>query len=109
MIVKIDMCQIVDRYSLHSVFAEAFGFPEWYGRNMNAWIDCMSSLDYPDDELSEVKCQVGNIVVLQLENADAFAARAPELFQELIDCVALVNWRRIERSESAILALSYYK
>jgi hypothetical protein len=96
MIVNLNTHQVIDWESFHSVFAEAFGFPNWYGGNMNAWIDCMSSLDYPEDELSEVKCQVGDVVVLQLEHADTFAATAPEVFQELLDCTAFVNWRRIE-------------
>jgi RNAse (barnase) inhibitor barstar len=29
--------------SFHEAFASALGFPSWYGRNMDAWIDCMSS------------------------------------------------------------------
>ncbi|MDZ4753789.1 MAG: barstar family protein [Phycisphaerae bacterium] len=29
-------------------FAETFGFPGFYGRNMNAWNDCMTFLDGPD-------------------------------------------------------------
>jgi hypothetical protein len=28
-------------------WASAFGFPEWYGYNRDAWIDCMRSLDVP--------------------------------------------------------------
>ena len=109
MVVKIDTRQITDWDSFDNVFTEAFGFPEWYGRNMNAWIDCMSSLDYPDDGLSEIKCQVGDVVVLQLEHADTFAARAPAIFQELLDCSASVNLGRVERGHQAILALSYHK
>ena len=31
-----------DWESFHTVSAEVFGFPEFYGRNMNAWIDCLS-------------------------------------------------------------------
>lgn len=49
MIVRIDARRIVDLDSFHDVFAEAFGFFGGYGRNMDAWIDCMSSLDDPDD------------------------------------------------------------
>jgi RNAse (barnase) inhibitor barstar len=108
-VVKIDTRQITDWDSFDNVFAEVFGFPEWYGRNMDAWIDCMSSLDYPDDGLSEVKCPVGDVVVLHLEHADTLAARAPEIFQDLLDCAAAVNWRRIERGHKAVLALAYHK
>lgn len=34
--VKVDAAAIVDCPSFHSVFSEAFGFPDIYGRNMDA-------------------------------------------------------------------------
>ena len=36
---------ITDWESFHTVFAKEMGFPDFYGRNMDAWIDCMSYLD----------------------------------------------------------------
>ena len=44
-VVRMDCDRITDWESFHSLFAEVFGFPDFYGRNMNAWIDCMSYLD----------------------------------------------------------------
>ncbi len=44
-VVRLDCDRITDWESFHSLFAEVFGFPDFYGRNMNAWIDCMSYLD----------------------------------------------------------------
>ena len=77
---------------------------------MDAWIDCMSGLDDEVEvSLSKVTCPVGDTVVLHLEYAADFATREAHLFQELLDCSALVNWRRIERGDRAILALSYHK
>jgi len=46
-VVRVDCDRITDWESFHSVFADVFGFPNFYGRNMNAWIDCMSYLDEP--------------------------------------------------------------
>ena len=40
--VQIDGSAISDWNSFHDIFAAAFGFPAFYGRNMNAWIDCMT-------------------------------------------------------------------
>ena len=77
---------------------------------MDAWIDCMSDLDNQDGlRLSKMGCSVGEIVVLQLKYATDFAARQERLFQELLDCVSFVNWRRNEEGRMAILALSYCK
>lgn len=46
-VVKLDTRPITDWLTFHTVFAKSFGFPGFYGRNMNAWIDCMTSLDDP--------------------------------------------------------------
>ena len=43
--VRLETTKITDWASFHQVCYEAFGFFDGYGRNMNAWIDCMSSLD----------------------------------------------------------------
>jgi RNAse (barnase) inhibitor barstar len=53
-IVRIDTTKIRDWASFHEVFSEAFGFPDFYGRNMDAWIDCMTSLDDPAAGMSRI-------------------------------------------------------
>jgi len=42
---RIETKKITDWDSFYSVFAEAMCFPNFYGRNMNAWIDCMTYFD----------------------------------------------------------------
>jgi RNAse (barnase) inhibitor barstar len=108
-LVKIDTRRIVDWDTFHDVFAEEFGFPAFYGRNMNAWIDCMSSLDDPSDTMTEVHAPPGGVVVLELGHVDDFFRRCPELYAEIIDCAAFVNWRKIEGGQQAVLALSFYR
>jgi hypothetical protein len=107
LLVTLDTRRITDWESLHSVFAEVFGFPRFYGRNMNAWIDCMTRLDDPSAGMSTVSAPAGGVVVLQLDHADDFARRCPEQFTEIVDCAAFVNWRRSEAGQPAVLALSY--
>ena len=110
MIVSVDTSQITDRLSFHRFFVKAFGFFSGYGNNMDAWIDCMSGLDDRDEiRLSKLGCAAGEVVVLQLEYAADFAARQEQMFHELIDCVAFVNWRRIKQGEQALLVLAYHK
>lgn len=106
-IVEIETRHISDWETFHTVFAEIFGFPGFYGRNMDAWIDCMSSLDDPKAGLSVVTCTPGHVVTLQLKDALDFAERCPEQFESLVECVAYVNWRRLEGGEPTVLALSY--
>lgn len=75
---------------------------------MDAWIDCMSSLDDASDGLSEVTVSSGEVLVLTLENAGDFKLRCPELWQELLECVAFVNWRRMKQGQAAVLTISAY-
>ncbi|WP_454835628.1 barstar family protein [Pseudomonas lini] len=50
--VQVDANLITDWQTFHSVFAQKFGFPGFYGRNMDAWVDCLSYLDDPSAEMS---------------------------------------------------------
>ncbi|WP_299399607.1 barstar family protein [Pelagibius sp.] len=106
-VVRIDGRRIVDRESFHDVFAEAFGFPDFYGRNMDAWIDCLSSLGSSDDGLTQIRAPEGGVVALQLDHADALSARCPEVFEDLVNCSAPVNLRLLERGRSPVLALAF--
>jgi RNAse (barnase) inhibitor barstar len=79
--VTIDAARITDRGSFHDAFSVAFAFPGYYGRNMDAWIDCMS------DEIA------GNIILLDVTHAESFKTRLPDLFDALVKCSAFVNQR----------------
>jgi hypothetical protein len=108
-IVRIDGTKIHDWDTFHSAFAEALGFPDFYGRNMNAWIDCLSYADDPDAGMTDISVPKGGILTLQIDNVDEFAKCCPEQYSALIECAAFVNWRRLETGEPAVLALSFHK
>jgi hypothetical protein len=107
LVIIIDTARITDWKTFHAVFAEICGFPDFYGHNLNAWIDCMSSLDDPGAGMTSVHCDVGAVAALQLLHVDSFARRCPDQYAALVDCAAFVNWRRIEQGQSAVLALSF--
>ena len=103
-------CQfIADWSSFHEAFARVFGFPAFYGKNMSAWIDCMTSIDSPDDGMSDLPCVRGGVLTLELRNVVAFKKRCREQYEALIDGAAFVNWRRVEMGDPAVLALSFYR
>ena len=105
--VSIDCNKITDWASFHKEFARVFGFPDFYGRNMDAWIDCLTSLDAPEDGMCSVHCESGSVVTLELSNVTAFANRCPEQYNAVIQCSAFVNWRRLELGAPSVLALSF--
>lgn len=105
--VKINSDHIRDWDSFHREFNEVFGFPDFYGNNMDAWIDCMTCLDDPDAGLSKINVHSGEILVLELNNVESFKQRYSEQYDALISCVAFVNYRRIEQKREPILTFSF--
>lgn len=102
--VRVDGAKIKDWDTFFDEFSCAFGFPGFFGRNMDAWIDCMTRLD---EEFSAVHVEPGELVCLALDAAGEFKDRCPEQFQALVECAAFVNWRRLEIGEPAILVVSF--
>lgn len=105
-VIRINSNLIVNEETFHSVFSEAFGFPNFYGRNMNAWIDCMGYLDDPAAEMSSVHVAQGESLVLVIEDAASLKARCPHVYDNLIECSAFVNWRCIDANRAPLLALA---
>lgn len=105
-VVKIDAGEITDWKSFHAVFERDLGFPHFYGKNMNAWIDCMTSIDDPDSGMTSVTVGDDELAVLEISGARSFRERCREEYDALIECAAFVNYRRVEVGERAILALT---
>ncbi len=53
-IVRINTELISNWDSFHQIFKMTFGFPEFYGNNMNAWIDCMSYIDDKETGMTKI-------------------------------------------------------
>jgi hypothetical protein len=107
-VVKIDGSAIRDWETFHDVFAAALGFPGFYGRNLDAWIDCLTNADDGEAGLVAHPVPEGSVLTLQIENVDTLATRCPEQYNALVECAAFVNWRRLERGEGPVLALSFF-
>ncbi|MGO9753405.1 MAG: barstar family protein [Solirubrobacteraceae bacterium] len=83
-VVEVDLSQVSDWESFHNVFAQTLGFPDFYGRNMNAWIDCLTYAD-EDDRMRSVVVPAGDVLTPQLAGCRDLRARCPELYEALID------------------------
>jgi hypothetical protein len=104
-VVTIPSTQITDWDSFHSIFQATLGFPDFYGRNMNAWIDCMTYVDDPDGGMTKIFVGTGDLMALRIDDAPDFERRCPAQYQALIECTAFVNYRRIERGGEPVLTL----
>jgi len=94
--VRLETWRIVDRESFHDVCAATFGFPAFYGRNMDAWIDCMT---YLDDGMSRFDLPRGEVLTIEVMEFDDFESRLPAIAKDLLECAAFVNERRAEQGE----------
>jgi RNAse (barnase) inhibitor barstar len=66
-VVRVPLDRISDRESFHTVFAEVLGFPQWYGRNLDAWIDCLTWVDEPESGLTKVVVEPGDVLTLEVK------------------------------------------
>jgi RNAse (barnase) inhibitor barstar len=94
-VVRLNTKQITDWASFHQVCKEAFGFPEFYGANMNAWIDCLSYL-MENDGMTRFVLLKDEILNIKITDSENFKSRLPEIFEALVECITFVNNRYIE-------------
>ena len=102
--VRIKTEDIQDWPSFHEEFKEAMGFPDFYGMNMNAWIDCLTYLD-EGDGMSRFHLEAGEMLHIEIPDAAGFKSRQPEIFDVLVDCTACVNSRQVEIGKTPTLSL----
>ena len=59
--IQID-CKGLKEKDLHLVFKEKLGFPDFYGMNWNALIDCLSYLREPEAEMTKVSLEEDEVL-----------------------------------------------
>lgn len=79
--------------TFHSEFKKEMNFPDYYGANMDAWIDCV-------DELTD------KLTILQIENGKYLKEYKPELFNAILECGAFVNYRKVKVGEKPNLIIA---
>lgn len=90
---KINRAKLIDWKSFHSGFKKELNFPDYYGENLNAWIDCM-------DDVSEKP------VTLLIENVLVLKEKAPELLMAIFECSAFINYQKIQSEQNPNLIVA---
>jgi len=96
--------EIHDWDSFHDICARELGFPDFYGRNLNAFIDCLTYLDEADG-MSRFALAPGEVLELRVTDSAAFRRSAPEITAALIDSVIHVNRRYADRGKPELVRL----
>ena len=92
--VRLDTSRIVDHATFHDECMRVLGFPEFYGRNMDAWIDCLSCLREDTGGMTSVLLGASEVLELEVPDVEALGARAPAVVRDLVECAAFVNQSR---------------
>ncbi len=90
--IRINTDLITDWESFHDVFKITFGFPDFYGRNMDAWIDCMTDIDDNQTGMLRVSINKTDTLVIELINSNSFKERCLAFYFALNECAAFVNF-----------------
>ncbi|MFD2587566.1 barstar family protein [Croceitalea marina] len=90
---KIDGKKLTNWNSFHLEFKTELNFPDYYGANMNSWIDCI-------DDLTEQP------ILLQIENGNFLKENKPELLNAILESGAFVNYRKINQGQKPNLIIA---
>ncbi len=95
---------IQDWESFHNEFQTKLGFFEGYGRNMDAWIDCMSDMFTNGEYKSLTKFDLndGDTFTLVVRDSDQWKNQNPDTYTKFIDCLEFVIK---ERNTNIVLKL----
>lgn len=98
----LNFSQVNDLESMHLLLKEKFGFPDFYGKNVNALIDCWTSLRYPEHEMTKVSLSPEEILELKIVSLpmDSFI-----VLNHFLIAVQSVNQRYLDRGSKPVLSL----
>ena len=103
--VELNGALIADAAGFHAECKRAFGFPEFYGNSMDAWVDCLSYLR-DEENMTRFRLKPNEVLDIVVTGADAMKARVPDLIEEVAYCVAGINERYEDYGEKPALRLS---
>ena len=102
--VTLDGAAITDWQAFHTQARVAFGFPEFYGCNMDAFVDCLSYLR-DDDGMSAIRLGPEEVLQIDVLHADAWRAAQPDMLEEVL-CIAGINERYEDYGEKPALSVN---
>lgn len=102
----LDGTAITDWRTFHQECAQVFGFPDFYGRNMNAWIDCLTYVR-EGDGMSRYVLGPDEPLIIEVRGTESLNKRVPEVVDALVECAAAVNRRQLDIGERPALQLLF--
>jgi hypothetical protein len=104
--VQLDARKMTDWPGFHQESRQTLGFPDFYGNNLSAWIDCLSSLR-DGDGMSRFELGPDEILDLEILHGRELQRTVPEIAEALQDAVADINERYTDSGEKPALNLVF--
>lgn len=98
-------CASLSERELHAVFKEKLGFPDFYGKNWDALIDCLSYMRYPEAGMSEVTLGEDGVLVIECKGL----SEARFDVQDFLGVVEAVNDRELLHGKTTQILLNLIK
>ena len=101
----LDFHRITSWPTFHAECQRAFGFPEFYGKNMNAWIDCLTYMTDGGDGMSRFVLKRNDVLTIRVLHAKDLSHEQCEILEALKDSIAFVNRRYVATGDIERLRL----
>ena len=102
--VRLDAARITDWDSFHAESRREFGFPDYYGNSMDAWVDCLSYLR-DDEGMTQFCLGEDEILTIEILNSAQLQQKLPDLLDELAFCIGGINERYEDYGDKPALKL----
>ncbi|MBU5926326.1 barstar family protein [Enterobacter sichuanensis] len=99
---SIDFKEINDVTEFHNRVKQLFGFPDFYGNNFHAFIDCLTSLRFPEEGMTSLNLKKDEFLLLKISNINNLDE---ELKHDFLLSIQEVNNRSILFGEEPTILL----
>lgn len=100
--VLIDFYKVKTMDDFYDQLSDKLGFPDYFGRNGDALIDCLFSLRYPQDEMTSIHVSSDEYLLLELRG---FSSVEQKIKDTLITCIEFVSKKCKEKGQSPSIVL----
>ncbi|SES65697.1 barstar family protein [Thorsellia anophelis] len=100
----LDFSTIKTYDDLHQKLTDLFGFPDFYGKNYPALIDCLTSLRHPEDGMTTIHVSHDEAILLQISDM-TFDKATIGISGFLLAAIQFVNYRCMLADEKSLIYL----
>ena len=101
---SIDFSKINNVIDFHDEMKEIFGFPDFYGKNIHALIDCLSSLRFPEDAMTKIHINMDEVLIIEVIN---ITFSKVDVIKDFIIAIESVNQRSVVKGRLAPLLVKF--